>query len=83
MAVRKVYLKRIVVFVLRKSMRNLTEDSWYQLRVKVSFRDEVRFFIQSPAVMTNHRHWCQVWKIPRFWLALVVARFVCVNIGVA
>jgi hypothetical protein len=42
MAVRKVYLKRILVFALRKSMRNLNEDNWYQLRVKVSFRDEVR-----------------------------------------
>jgi hypothetical protein len=41
MAVRKVYLKRILVFTLRKSMRNLTEDSWYQLRVKVSFSDTV------------------------------------------
>jgi len=39
---RKVYLKRILVFALRKSMRNLIEDSWYQLRVKVSFRDEMR-----------------------------------------
>jgi hypothetical protein len=36
------FLKIILVFALRKFMRNLTEDSWYQLRVKVSFRDEVR-----------------------------------------
>jgi hypothetical protein len=42
MAVRKVYLKRILVFAMGKSMRNLTEDSWCQLGVKISFRDEVR-----------------------------------------
>jgi hypothetical protein len=41
MAARKVYFKTILVFTLRKSMRNLTEDSWYQLRVKVSFRDKM------------------------------------------